>query len=862
MQLESDEAGKVLQASSSAAAVPITAIIVLTTFVSTGVSLAGGLALYFESVSSIDSIQKEVALAVMTKIKEPLRATFDEEREAMEWLRREFLYGNRTDAEMFLWGMRDMASYVKAHKHLQQLRIIMTRNFTLFPFKGVAWDAVSASEIDHVTGEHHMYIGAGQANNETAAFCEPLLDPLWENLTLPFGQGFRGLRLAFINPETLRLLPEPSPQKVELYPNAEFQRDRFNDQWAGPLAWSGIKVAPSLTACHAKMVHPSDPAVHGPSNYPNPDRYTAYAVACPSFASWPGMLEDARLTLQEGASFVVAEVATEIVLANSIRPGPNVLGGISADEKLVWTPELLRDRTLEPNELSEDVGEAWRETGKPGGLDRFHTVNGHLVYRSRVFSAANKERLPGAPPAMEIDVMWMRDESYSLRRVNKALVLMLVFVLCVLVSDLALGVVEILLISSPLRDLAKEMRQASELTLTAFEGVGLISIKEVKDLRHSFVDLQRHLLEYKRLVPAHLFKSTSAESLTDMDAQPTDDVMATSRRSRSPRQPQHHRDADRSSHSSYSSHSSSSSQRPTRGSARQSLYARMLSGRARQRLTFFYAQWDEPGLADDFIFQISKIVDETGGNIYFLGEKSVAVAYGIGKKRMQSASVCVTAAFQLAEVSCWCGITSGTTTAGMIRSPSFSAFVIDDEMWHRAKMLAQISEVMQASPLCLKDERIGLSSWAKQTVDVIEPHRHGKDSSRSAQHVQQLLFASKEETVEWMYALAQEAQEELKSTTPIVEALAANGFEEEHLTRLEDLVSQNPENAAAIYWLTLLKQYHPSQPYRRRVYKFYIERFTGFDELVAKNSRAVPNTLPVSTPTQVVTNPLVGNAEH
>ena len=870
---EADEASHLLKQTSSGFGVPIALIILVTTVVSTGVSLAGGLALYFESVSSIDSIQREVAGAVITELRGPLNAVFDEADEALEWSRREFFYANRTDSEMFKWGVTAIPSYVRAHRSIFELRLVQVRGFAMYPTEGLAWGVGGGQELDPVTGEQYIHVLADQGNNVTADHNEALLPPEYGTLSAhPFGQHHHGIRIVVLDTDTLR--PKKNYRDAPVYNDFGWPSDAR--VWQGPIAWQGGDVPSFLMGCVVNMFHPS-PGIPS-SNYPNVTELTGLGVACITFADWQAKLEATRKKLQEGAHFVVVERTSGTVIANSVKPGPNILGAITGEETFAWTPELLRERTLQIDEVSPDIGEAWDATSGPtpddDGLDSFKKVHGLLVYRTRLFHS----RHPPGIPDMIIDIMWSRPEHFSLEQVNKALVLVLIFVCCVLVSDLFLGVVEVVLISMPLRRLADDMTRASVLALAGLEHRSFAAIREVQDLQHAFAFLHSHLVEYRRLVPAHLFEtehswdtptsgkqtredSMQYQSTGDKEsphASPKDNASASHRTSFSSVISSHDDDGSTTTDGSPARSDARAQSRvmPPRLSGKKSLYSKLLGGRVRQRVSFFYAQWDEGGPVEDFIFQISKVVDETNGDIYLLGEKSVAVAYCVSKRGQQSDSLCVTAAFQLAEVNCWCGITSGTANAGIVRSHTFSTFVIDDAMLHKAKILAQISEVMQLSPLCLKDERVGLATWAKQTVDIIAPQGLADTNVNRKQHVQQLLFASKTETIEWMYAMAQEEAEEEKSTTQVLASLGKYGFKEEQLQMLDGIVEENPSNTAAKYWRNLLVEFKPAKPYSRQVFKYYIERFGGFAETL----KACPTLgLPAQPPTLVVTNNQAAN---
>ena len=493
------------------ATLPITAIILTATLLSTTSSMAGGLIMYFEGLASLEESVKETSFSEIAVLHASLQKVLEKTEDSIMQTKK-FLYNNdiintNNSAD---WSriLRCLShAQVSDRDWLQGLGVAMiphdhTTNTT---FYGSVWGDVlkngSKELVYGIAAEYQNPVTTYDENGTVAEWPIPtyLVDPstgAQGELSYEWDGSDIVLDTPKYNTTTGLPILEASPEKKYAWV-PPVVKTALASRWWEPLQWMASD-GNLYAFTELESIFAPPPAPHPFSAYKEIVVYVglAYASFLPPFLSYKESREDTTV--------LMIDRETNLVIASTLG--------------LEMIPNKICNFTID--DLDEKITCAYR-------VENMSLViqEAYQFLADTPFGAFHKESLDGEEYFMrkqhshlQIELIWLRPTSSVEGKVQKALLLLIIFTCIVLVFDLSISTAEIIFIAVPMRRLSNAIRDVSRMqTEEANAFLSAMShspLTEVATMRESAQILVDNMIEFKTFLPSSIFHETEEASVS------------------------------------------------------------------------------------------------------------------------------------------------------------------------------------------------------------------------------------------------------------------------------------------------------------------------------------------------------------
>eukprot|EP00755_Sulcionema_specki_P000761 Sspe_Gene.115726::Locus_103533_Transcript_1_1_Confidence_1.000_Length_1846::g.115726::m.115726 len=507
-----------------ACSVDITKLILVTTIVSTGCSLVGGLYVYFKSLESLEDTVREVSRAEVGSLRKEMSAAFDELRSVM-LTTLQFLYsenvlsnGPRNATDRFL-GVSD-ADVIQWSMLTRRLIFQMTQVFKFV--QGISFTPIPFDSQDPALWTAELWYDL--LADGSKEYVVSLSDQVTEDTNLTHLQVFslddKGdivERVYGYHYDTWQYIEDYDIPETHVVPRKSNTTSRFNfsqwgadhpvpsgyvksnvsqvlfESWSHPKAWYSSDGNPYVYVTLSYMVRPPPPP-HPLSGY-NVIQFAGYLV----MDSWSALVNE--YAAQHDAKVMVVDAPTERVwVATS---GERMVNEMCYDKD--GYPEPIEKCVTTVDMMNRVFRDAWSKvrsrelgfyTGECGGEP-------HFIRKERL----NYFKPDAGDVVMDTAIVWLRSKDSIDGEVTRALMLMVTFSVFIFIFDAFICFVEFYLIALPLKRLEycigdivlMDLNTASDKIRHAVNTP--VSVAQVRRLADGMMHVVDVLFEYKTFLP-------------------------------------------------------------------------------------------------------------------------------------------------------------------------------------------------------------------------------------------------------------------------------------------------------------------------------------------------------------------------
>ena len=551
--------------------VHITILIVVTTVMSIGASLGGGLLMYFESLSSLEKTIREVSNAECDGLRREILKSVEEcmsapqkfqvflyspdvlsampvsrdedgflnysaaDQQSWDTLIRWYIFSSISRSD-YLWAISFIGgsynpidpsnmyvgiwydlkgddsreyAFARTGKHIYPDRYA----FTLISFLSrFCCEVYFCSKLKQISNDTYPVVKTTKIDEFTGEIMEELYN--WSAefyVTAPEAQNW--------NPpeegsDTLNFSAWPDNYVPKGWSPGPYDKGAVMHKWRHPQPWYASDGNAYVYQSFDIVFPPPDPP-HPLSSF----RYIWFGGFF-IYSNW----EEAAVQYGNNHSdttVVIIDAQTDIVYASS--------NGDAYVDQNCFTENRwqsgLGECTNKVINMSKTVQDAWREVKLNNNDDVFQIVSGHFVRRMKLFSYVPVEPIPDEV-YIDSKILWLRSLSSVRSQVERALLVFIFFGVSVLIFDFLMAVLEVMLVALPLRNLSTAMEYLRRMELgetwcyTCKANKEIVGVQEVNQVCKGLAFAIRSLQEYKSFMPSTLFNKQQEEDPAQVPEEP------------------------------------------------------------------------------------------------------------------------------------------------------------------------------------------------------------------------------------------------------------------------------------------------------------------------------------------------------
>ena len=514
-------------------------VLCVTTFVSTGASLAGGLWLYFESLSSLKDTVNELSSSQTEALQARLNDFYSVPQEHAKALQ-SFLYG-------YDWSMLDGANEETTRHVYRELtkwyQFSLIRESPILQEAGVICLTNEASDLNDTSFTyHHVWydvkaLGDGKFDRK---YVHAVRDgPQSNRLAEPFLVNVTGL-------DSITGLPNGDSYNFSAkgYHSRTLEWKAINQPswgkatWRQPQVWVDATTGGQPGQQGVTYLIQAYDMIFDPPKYPNP-LWRCDSVLVSGYMiyfSWFSILQEHK-QMNKQDTVIVVDGTKRRVFADS--DNSNVIfnegreAGCSINDPVSssWV-HCLRPIDKIVNRRTRDAATYLLDDRDAGRVQNAtHTVNPppefserevggeqHFIRRKDVFlfeyvNNGNTDLAGTLTVIIDPVIIWLRPTSVVKHKVTRAVTFLLVFVGIVFFVDLVLAAIEIILIARPMSRISMALQTAGKMedleeAQAICDTMGKVYIDEVEKMRMSFYTMTDWLFAYRPFIPEGVRRDT------------------------------------------------------------------------------------------------------------------------------------------------------------------------------------------------------------------------------------------------------------------------------------------------------------------------------------------------------------------
>ena len=484
--------------------VPIMSMIMVATLFSTASSMAGGLVLYFQGLSSLEASVRETSEGEVASLRDNVVAVLDKTSEvtgAMKKMTYSLERINTNNSEEWVNLTRSLwYSLVSASPIMYSCGVSLVpfdRNDGTGLYSGVWGDLRRDGTQEYVHGHYAPYLNQTEyfPKNATTGELLQMWIPTWSlfestgyiNQFLYMWDGSWSYldQLSDWNPKADPSVPATLTSGLYDWDEDRRAPGAVGSRWWRPGKWYSSDFLYTFTEMESIYIPP--PAPHPWSRY----RAVAFSVGF-LYQSWVAPFVEYKRSRPDTTALIVDRVTTTVFVSTT---GDNMM------------PE--RCQVIGTNSNDADLECASRVENLPEYLQQ-----AYVKFNAEPFDVFTKLTLDGEEYFArkthifrQAELFWLRPVSSIEGEVNKALVLLIIFTSVVLAFDIMISVVEVVFIALPLKRSSQAIQALGNLdTAVAASAVEEYATKcfmvsEVKSLIHGLSLSIDRLQEFRAFMP-------------------------------------------------------------------------------------------------------------------------------------------------------------------------------------------------------------------------------------------------------------------------------------------------------------------------------------------------------------------------
>ena len=504
--------------------VPIMSMIMVATVFSTASSMAGGLVLYFQGLSSLEASVKETSAGEVASLRDSIVAVLDKTSEFTGAMQK-ILYSLETIKTN---NSEEWANITRTllFSLVSSSPILFTCGIFAIPYDkhdGSAFRSLAWVDPRKDGSQDYVYAYYGPHKNQTEYFPRDETTGevlyMWVRAWALYGLGYLGDYLYMWDALSALdgTLPAWWDPKNPIIP-ADDTRDWDEDWrapgaagsfWWAPVKWYSRDLLYTFTDLESYYVPP--PAPHPWSGYRGLVFYVGFL-----YSSWVPPFVEYKKSRPDTTALIVDRVTTVVYVSttgDNMIPercqtvGTNVDLDLECASRVANLPEYLQQAYVKFNAEPFDVFTKLTLDGDE-----------YFARKTHIFSNA--------------ELFWLRPVSSIQGEVNKALVLLIIFTSVVLAFDIMISVVEVVFIALPLKRSSQAIQALGNLdTAVAASAVEeyatrCFMVSEVKSLIHGLSLSIDRLQEFRAFMPesvlAEQHSTEEEEGFTGMSTSQSD----------------------------------------------------------------------------------------------------------------------------------------------------------------------------------------------------------------------------------------------------------------------------------------------------------------------------------------------------
>ena len=485
---------------------PVLAVIAFATLVSTAASMGGGLVMYFESLKSLEDTVRETSSSELASLEKHMHDIITRPPTATE-ATRYFTYNEDTITtdDPLLWEGKMRPYFFTVVKSLglySAVIFLVPHNITDgTAFYNIVWaDVLRDGRRDYIYGEYHNQFAPHEdyfTVNTTAQPPYPtemlISTHRMHNVTgevRDFVYKWNGVSYL------VDLIGPDYDPRNGLPPSGGWATGDGPDvghKWRPPYSWISMD---GTTYAYAGY-----DSVHVPPPAPHPwSKYRAVIISAHfEYGMWEKPMAEYKKQHPD-TTVVIVDAKLSIVYASTT--GEHLVGLCNSDVRSFSTVAPLSCAMKVSDMQSQAVKDAFEEVLE----EPSHTFMKVMLGGEEHFVRK------GAQLHQDAFLIWLRPVSSVEAKVQKALVVLVIFTLLVFVFDLMISILEVVFIALPMRHLSVAIKAIGEFETDVAQraisryGRKHVVVKEVHSLMGGMLLSISRLEEYRPYLPAALFE--------------------------------------------------------------------------------------------------------------------------------------------------------------------------------------------------------------------------------------------------------------------------------------------------------------------------------------------------------------------
>ena len=485
---------------------PVLAVIAFATLVSTAASMGGGLVMYFESLKSLEDTVRETSSSELASVHHTMLSVMSRATNTSNALH-SYVYDNASIAtdDPRVWGKQSIPlcySFIRKFGLFALGYVLVPHNITDgTAVYSMAWAApLRDGRRLFMSGEYNNYLVPNEEYFTVNTTAQPpyptemlISTHHMHNVTgevLGFAYKWNGVSYL------VDLIGPDYDPRNGLPPSGGWDTGdglAVAHKWRPPLSWTSLD--------GTVYAYTAFDSVHVPPPAPHPwSKYRAVIISAHfEYGMWDKPMAEYKKQHPD-TTVVIVDAKLSIVYASTT--GEHLVGLCNSDVRSFSTVAPLSCAMKVSDMQSQAVKDAFEEVLE----EPSHTFMKVMLGGEEHFVRK------GAQLHQDAFLIWLRPVSSVEAKVQKALVVLVIFTLLVFVFDLMISILEVVFIALPMRHLSVAIKAIGEFETDVAQraisryGRKHVVVKEVHSLMGGMLLSISRLEEYRPYLPAALFE--------------------------------------------------------------------------------------------------------------------------------------------------------------------------------------------------------------------------------------------------------------------------------------------------------------------------------------------------------------------